>query len=77
MFILYHNKLKIIDSKTFKNINKIDVLYLDNSEIEEIFVRLFESLSNLKMLYLYNNKPNRKKSNFSLNLNLTPIEKKL
>ena len=34
---------------------KTEELWLDNNEIEEIDVRLFKSLSNLKMLNLYHN----------------------
>ena len=38
---------------------KLEELWLDQYEIDEIDVRLFESLSNLKQLSLQNNKIKR------------------
>ena len=54
-----NNKLKRIDSNTFKNLTKLEELPLNNNAIEEIDVRLFDSLSNLKFLRLSNNKLKR------------------
>ena len=67
------DKIKKIDSNTFKNLTKLETLWLQDNAIEEIDVRLFETLSNLKELELYNNKLKRIDSNTFKNL--TKLEK--
>ena len=50
-----NNNLKRIDANTFKGLDKLEGLFMNHIEIEEIDSRLFESLSNLKVLDLGNN----------------------
>lgn len=52
-------QIKNIDSNTFKDLTKVEILWLFNNEIEEIEIRLFETLSNLKWLDLSHNKLKR------------------
>ena len=56
---IWINRIKKIDPNTFKGLVKLEKLDLSNNEIEEIDFRLFESLSNLKSLWLFNNKLKR------------------
>ena len=60
MLELYNNNLKRIDSNTFEGIgNNLEKLSLNSNAIEEIDVRIFENLSNLKLLWLAHNKLKR------------------
>jgi Leucine-rich repeat (LRR) protein len=48
-------KITKIDPNTFKDLTKVEKLWLHNNSIEQIHFRLFESLSNLKALWLFSN----------------------
>jgi len=56
---LSNNKLKRIESITFRGQISLERLFLSNNQIEEIDVNLLVDLKNLIVLYLFNNKLKR------------------